>query len=800
MPQMKSLKKSFFLFVSLISFLINYSQPCFLPRVDYTFPGTPGNIYHPASITAADFNGDGNQDIASANYTSIYGVSIKRGTGLGSFTQVMATYTLGYTPESIVSADFNVDGKMDIAAVGSPTTTSHRVSILNGLGTGFFSPAATYTLAGDVSTSGWVLEKGDYNGDGKIDLCYLKTGSPTSSVTCLLGNGFGNFPTVNTYTMSGIFSKMCTSDFNKDGKSDIALNNSSSVLQIKFGTSTGLTTAATTYTSLGSGWLTSGDFNGDTNQDLGVISGNVVKVLLGSPTGTLSAPTSYSMGANMGYISSSDYNMDGYDDLVMSTNSTSKLVTLLGSNSGTLSQGLQYNLLGDTRDIISSEFTSDGKPDVVLADYTSNSISILKSGLQTFSASSGTICSGKSFTISPTGAVSYSYSSGSAIVSPLSSTVYTITGQFAEGCNNTTTSNITVIPTPTIAVSNGSVCTGFSYTIVPSGANTYTYSNGNIVSPTVNTTYTVAGTATNGCISSSTLMVTVFPVLTPSICLVTLDSLANNNEIYWEKSLYANVDSFIIHREVSTNIYKRIGAVSVNAFSMYTDTNRSIGPANGNPNFTAYKYKLQIRNICGNYGPLSLYHETIFVQDQLNGNFNWNSYSIESSSTPVANYNLKRLNLTTGVETLVGSTTGSLFTDPEYATYSSTNTKWFVDATGFNCNPTLKINPNSSLAQKVKTKSNNTNELITATNNIQLSNNYIKAYPNPAKDKLYVDINIVSENMILELENILGQKILEIAVKEKTTRINIADYDKGVYSLSVKVNNRTISVKKIVLE
>lgn len=44
---------------------------------------------------------------------------------------------------------------------------------------------------------------------------------------------------------------------------------------------------------------------------------------------------------------------------------------------------------------------------------------------------------------------------------------------------------------------------------------------------------------------------------------------------------------------------------------MYVDTNRSIGPANGDPNLTYYKYKIQLRDSCGNLSPMSLWHETI---------------------------------------------------------------------------------------------------------------------------------------------------------------------------------------------
>lgn len=63
---------------------------------------------------------------------------------------------------------------------------------------------------------------------------------------------------------------------------------------------------------------------------------------------------------------------------------------------------------------------------------------------------------------------------------------------------------------PTISVTSGAICSGESFTMIPSGASTYTYSNGtDIVSPTINTTYSVSGTSTTGCLSSNTAVSSV---------------------------------------------------------------------------------------------------------------------------------------------------------------------------------------------------------------------------------------------------------------------------------------------------
>jgi hypothetical protein len=130
----------------------------------------------------------------------------------------------------------------------------------------------------------------------------------------------------------------------------------------------------------------------------------------------------------------------------------------------------------------------------------------------TIAVTSGSICSGNSFTLIPSGANTYSYSSGSAIVSPTTTSSYSVTGTSSAGClsSNTAISNVTVNSLPTIAVNSGSICSGFSFTMSPSGASTYTFSSGSaIVSPTANTSYSVTGTSSVGCVGSNTAVASI---------------------------------------------------------------------------------------------------------------------------------------------------------------------------------------------------------------------------------------------------------------------------------------------------
>ena len=136
------------------------------------------------------------------------------------------------------------------------------------------------------------------------------------------------------------------------------------------------------------------------------------------------------------------------------------------------------------------------------------------------SVNSGAICAGQSFTIIPNGATSYSYSSGSAVVNPLSSTSYTVIGTSANGCigSGVAISNVTVNPNPVLSVNSGAICTGQNFTIIPSGANTYSYSSGsNVVNPTITSSYTVVGTSIDGCVSNVNAISNVTVNSTPTI-------------------------------------------------------------------------------------------------------------------------------------------------------------------------------------------------------------------------------------------------------------------------------------------
>ena len=422
-------------------------------------------------------------------------------------------------------------------------------------------------------------------------------------------------------------------------------------------------------------------------------------------------------------------------------------------------------------------------------------------------ASPTAVCTGNSLVLTGSGATSYTWSNGVSNGVPFtvnSSNTYTVTGTNANNCMNTYTITVNALSHPTLSVlGNTLVCLNASETYTANGASTYTWSPNNVVGNTLNivtntttTTYTVNGTGSNGCKGKKVFTLNIVTPVTPDICEVTVDSLSNYNEIYWDKTLYNNVDSFIVYRETTIGNYSRIAALSYTALSMYVDTNRHIGTINGNPNISHNRYQLQILDSCGNYSARSPYHSTIFIQDQYNGNFNLADYAIEGTTlTPVTAYTLKRRDTGTGIDAVIGSSGGISVTDPSYFSYNSfPQYTWFVDAQGFNCNATFKTN-----ALKNRTKSNHANDrLATGLSKNQLLNNNITVYPNPANENLMIDLNELKGEVTIVIKNLVGETLMSETTNLNKTSLNVAQLPKGIYFITVSQSNKTIAIKKIV--
>ena len=156
-----------------------------LGKGDGTFEEPPGSVVgsFAAAVATGDFTGNGNLGVAVLNQSSA-SVTILPGNGDGTFQQPLSVVLpQGSRATSIVTADFNNDGRTDLA-VADPFLS--EVTILLGNGDGTFQSS---TIA--VPGGPYAIVAGDFTGNGRVDLAVADQIS--SSVTILLGNGDGTF-------------------------------------------------------------------------------------------------------------------------------------------------------------------------------------------------------------------------------------------------------------------------------------------------------------------------------------------------------------------------------------------------------------------------------------------------------------------------------------------------------------------------------------------------------------------------------------------------------------------------------
>lgn len=335
----------------------------FTAKVDYATGVSP------AALVSADFRGDGKADLAVVNEYDGTGdpgtVSILLGNGDGTF-QTHVDYPVGNYPVGIVAADFNGDGKIDLAVVNDTDST---VSILFGNGDGTFQ-SQTLVSVGTEPTS---LGSGDFNGDGKVDLITSNVGAGT--VTVLLNKGNGSFTRVDSSTgiLAPDFSALAVGDYNRDRKLDVVVSSMSFGLFLLLGNGDGSfqsPVAIPGSTPDNIHFLLAGDFNHDGKLDLveeGVAG--VVFVLLGNGDGTFRQPVFSFLGVDVTATSfaSADINGDGLPDLVAICES---LQVLLGKGDGTFAVPATV-LLAPTPELldaaVAADFNGDGKLDLAVA-------------------------------------------------------------------------------------------------------------------------------------------------------------------------------------------------------------------------------------------------------------------------------------------------------------------------------------------------------------------------------------------------------------------------------------------------
>jgi VCBS repeat protein/Big-like domain-containing protein len=170
----------------------------------------------PRGIVVADFNGDGIPDMAVTNVASNY-VTILLGNGDGTFTSEPVSPGGVVNGMSITAADFDGDGNIDLAVA----CYNAEVTIFYGYGDGTFRPGASLNLP---VAEGTAVSVGDFNGDGLPDIA-LAVFNENFALLILLNQGGGSFALATSIPVTGFVNNIAVADINGDGIADFVCTN-----------------------------------------------------------------------------------------------------------------------------------------------------------------------------------------------------------------------------------------------------------------------------------------------------------------------------------------------------------------------------------------------------------------------------------------------------------------------------------------------------------------------------------------------------------------------------------------------
>ncbi|HBB94855.1 MAG TPA: hypothetical protein DC054_05640, partial [Blastocatellia bacterium] len=338
----------------------------------------------PISGASGDFNGDGRADVVTANFGSsnISVLLANASGGFGAPNTISLADALG--PRSVALADFNRDGKLDIVTANPD---SRNIAVVLGDGLGGFGIAHTFRLGPDSDAIGAdSIAVADFNRDGKLDVA---VSGFSNKVTVLLGDGLGGFGAPNSFDLGRSNESVAVGDFNNDGRMDlVTANRQADTVTVLLGNGSGGFGAPNSI-GLGPGtsdpvWVTVADFNGDGRSDLVTTNFNSdnLSVLFGNGAGGFGAANSISIGADASHpwsVTVNDVNGDGKLDLVVSNLYSSNMSLFLGNGNGTFGAPKTFSLGGDSLPyfIAVGDFNADGRPDFFTAAAEASSVAFL---------------------------------------------------------------------------------------------------------------------------------------------------------------------------------------------------------------------------------------------------------------------------------------------------------------------------------------------------------------------------------------------------------------------------------------
>ncbi|HEU4402952.1 MAG TPA: VCBS repeat-containing protein [Candidatus Polarisedimenticolia bacterium] len=358
-----------------------------LGRPDGTFGGmVPLPLLSPpqASVATGDLNHDGHADLwvlQAHGVSNLEAFGVLLGNGDGTFA-TERLIPVGLSPEAIAAADFDSDGDLDIAVIGVSSAGTGALQVFAGDGAGGFTAAPEMRLARVPG----LIRVGDLNHDGHPDLVLgQRLEDPQGVVTSLLGTGDLRFVPVREQALTAqglLFIEL--SDLNEDGREDLVAGYaadpslSSYLLSVFPAVADGSFGAASFTTSFDEPRAAAfADLDADGHKDM-VASGNFeVMVLKGLGNGAFRELSRSWLGNGHDAVLLDDVNRDGRRDLLVTSPFSQELFVVLGNGDGSFGAPTSRRFLGAAEDgAVVADFNEDGHADIAAAMISTSAVAI----------------------------------------------------------------------------------------------------------------------------------------------------------------------------------------------------------------------------------------------------------------------------------------------------------------------------------------------------------------------------------------------------------------------------------------